>query len=85
MENAKIALRFDQLASLRSVAEMTGRSESELVRSGVDFVIAKEVARAVREKGLAAMSQQAGMPEPVADIQQAWAELRERASKVAAG
>ncbi len=84
MKTAEIALRFDQVAGLKTVADLTGRTEGDLIRSGIDFVIAKEVAHAVKANGLAKMSAASGIPESVAELQQAWAELRAQATKFAA-
>ena len=84
MKTAEIALRFDQVAGLKTVADMTGRTEGDLIRSGVDFVIAKEVAAVVKDSGLAKLSAVAGIPESVAELREAWAELRAKADKFAA-
>ena len=83
MKTAKIKLRFDQVEGLKRVAELTGRSEEELIRSGVDIVIAKEVAQAMKDRGLATMLT-GEVPQPVAELRLAWAQLREQADKFAA-
>ncbi len=84
MKTAEIDLRFDQVAGLKKVANLTGRTEGELIRSGIDIVIAKEVAQAMKDRGLAKMLG-ADLPQPVVELRLAWAQLRAQADKFAAG
>lgn len=83
MKTAEITLRLDQVEGLKRVAELTGRSEEELIRSGIDIVIAREVAQAMKDRGLANMLS-GDVPQPVAELRLAWAQLREQADKFAA-
>lgn len=82
MKKAQVALRVDQLAGLKNVADMTGRSESELIRSAVDIVLAQNIANTVNDRQ--PKGAPGDMPNPVIEIREAFAELKVRAGGLAA-
>ena len=74
MRKAQVFLRTEQQAALKDIARRTGAKQSELIRRGVDLVIAEEASR--QRDWKAAVEAAFGMWRDRPDIETALADAR---------